>query len=51
MLEIIGIFVVLICSIKQRYDLASFTMGIVIYTKLWFMTIHLNRIFNKKEKK
>ena len=52
MLEIIGIFAVLGCCLYQRYDLAAFAMGVVVYTKLWHMTIQLIKIFNhQKEEK
>ena len=49
MLEIIGFTAVLASCFFDRFDLAAFSMTLVVYAKVWSMTVQLNRILNHKE--
>ena len=49
MLEIIGFTAVLASCFFNRFDLAAFSMTLVVYAKIWGMTVQLNRILNNKK--
>lgn len=47
MLELIGFTAVLASCLFNRFDLAAFSMTLVVYAKVWGMTVQLNRILNR----
>ena len=49
MLELFGFTAVLASCLYNRFDLAAFAMTLVVYAKVWGMTVQLNRILNRKE--